>query len=142
MSNLDAYKKDIFEKETSIAEELVQQYFEINERKKQDEKWLKDNGTAIKDAMVKLGNDKKDFGQYRVAVSIPDTSKFDEDKVIDCLAEILTDEDFEKVTTFKLNEEVFEQFVNEGKINLDSIKLHAWVESKGAPRLTITKVKK
>lgn len=55
---------------------LISEYHERNERKKDDDKWLKANKPKV---MTLMGNQagKKQFGSYQVSVVEPDESKFD-----------------------------------------------------------------
>jgi uncharacterized protein YjgD (DUF1641 family) len=136
MSGLDGY----FEEVDNVMNRLVENYFIINERKKKDEKWLKENSPLIKKAMDMAGKDKKDYGSYRVSCSAPDTGKFNEEKVLDYILANLGDEVFDEVTTVKLNEEALEQLITNGTISIDDLKNAAWEDSKGTPRLVISKL--
>lgn len=138
MSTLNDYFDEAFE----IEEELLRQYDEINDRKKKDEKWLKENGKYVKEIMERAGKDKKDVGNYRVSVVVPDTSKFDEDKLLEVLTNILDEDALDKVTTRKINETVLTEMVEAGEVDIDTLKAFAWVESKGSPRLTIKRIER
>jgi hypothetical protein len=127
---------DVFDETKDIDKELVEQYYEINERKKADEKWLKANKPAIEKALDLLNRDKLDVGSLRVSVAVPDTSHFDMDKVLEYL--ITSDVECTKVV---VDEQALEKALEDGLIDIDKLKEVAWVESKGTPRLTINKVK-
>jgi hypothetical protein len=147
MSNLHDYKKDVFEKQTTVEDSVISKYYKYNELKKKAEKWLKENVSSIKDAMSKLGADKKDFGKYRVSISVPDASKFDDVLVMRYLVmllakKIITKKDFDNLTIRKPNEEALTEYINNGKISLEDLKANAWVEAKGSPRLTISDTSK
>jgi hypothetical protein len=132
---------DVFDETKDIDRELVEKYYEINERKKADEKWLKANKPAIEKALDLLNRDKLDVGSLRVTVAVPDTSHFDEDKVLEYIKDVLDPLDYYACTRTVLSENEFEILIKNGKIDVDKLKKVAWVESKGTPRLVINKVK-
>ena len=138
MSTLENYFEEAFD----IGEDLVREYAMRNKRKKEDEAWLKKNGGHIKDIMIRAEKDKKDVGAYRIAVSIPDESKFDEDKVLVYLSNRLSEDELGLATKVALDEEGLENLIENGVVDLEDLKAYAWVESKGSPRLRITETKK
>lgn len=129
---------DVFIKQL-VDEKLIEEYFLRNERKKQDEAWLKQYGSIIKEALE--NKPKSVIGKYVVTISIPDNSKFNEDKVISFLKENAPANIFERCTKPALNEEELMACINEGLIDVEQLKNAAWEEIKGTPRLTITKKK-
>ena len=129
---------DVFDETGGISKELVREYYEINERKKADEKWLKANKPAIEKALALLERDKVDVGGLRVSVVVPDTSHFDLDKV---LAYLIAEGHVDKATRLVVDEDKLAELIESGVIDVEDLKDEAWVESKGSPRLTINKVK-
>lgn len=119
---------------------LVQEYFERNARKKEDEDWLKDHKPAITRILEENNRDKMDFGSYRASVVVPNTSKFDNEKLITFLYKGGNHNVLEEVTQVTVNEEKLEQSIASGDIDMELLKEAAWVESSGTPRLTIKKV--
>jgi hypothetical protein len=118
---------------------LVKEYFERNERKKEDEKWLEKNKTKLKAILARNERDKMDFGDVRVSVVVPDTSKFDIEKMFDYfVSEGLID----AVTKQVIDEGKVAALIEEGKVDVDALKEAAWVESTGTPRLTVSKARK
>lgn len=69
------------ETEEQVAEKknqaLVKEYHERNERKKQDEAWLKTNKPYIEQTIMLGKAGKSQIGEYQVSVVYPDTSKID-----------------------------------------------------------------
>lgn len=118
-------------------ENLVREYFERNERKKDDEKWLKEHKPTIIRTMNDLGKSKSDFGDMRVSVTIPDNSKFDDDKVL----EFLVNHDLDEIATKRVvDEEALAQLIEDETVDLEELKDSAWVESQGTPRLSIKRL--
>lgn len=138
LSLLNTIKKDVFQQEEVVDETLIQEYFERNERKKQDDKWLKDNKSAVYNGLLKLKKEKADFGDYRASYTVPDTSKFDEEKVLEFA---LGHGIHEMVTKQVLDEDALMVMIEQGLIDFEQLKEFAWVEAKGSPRVTIKKVK-
>jgi hypothetical protein len=138
-SLLAAINKDAFEQETSVDEALVQEYFERNERKKADEKWIKEHKEKIYKGLNELGKSKADFGTYRASVSVPDNSRFDNDKVLQFVAEKGL---YEEVTMRVLDEEKLVALIEDGLIDLEELKSKAWIESKGTARISVKKVER
>ena len=68
-----------------VNQQLIEEYYTKNECKKSDEKWIKENRLKVIEELNKLGKDKCDYGDYRVEMVIPDTSKFDEEKLLSYL---------------------------------------------------------
>lgn len=128
---------DVFDDTGSIDKELVEKYYQTNERKKADEKWLKEHKPVVEKALALLNRDKVDVGGLRVSVVVPDTSHFDMDKVLQYLVENRHLQCLKKV----VDEPALEAAIADGDIDVEELKSVAWVESKGAPRLTINKVK-
>ena len=115
-------------------QDLVKEYFERNERKKEDEAWMKRN----KEKVVKLLGDKKamDFGNIRVSVVVPDTSKFNPDKLQEYFQN-KKPEYFDGVAKKVVDEKKVEKLVESEQIDIDELMEYAWVESKGSPRVTV-----
>ena len=124
-----------------LDESLIKEYEERNARKKEDEAWLKKHSPLIKKAMDEIGKSKADVNNYRVSVSVPDTSKFDMDKVLEYLQSAdLPDDVIEDVTVLGVNEEALMKAIEDGIIDVEELKSVAWVASKGSPRLVIKKI--
>lgn len=125
--------------EDGLDENLLKEYYERNERKKKDEAWLKKYSQIIKAAMEKQGKSKTVVGNIKVSISVPDTSHFDMDKVLEYLQNgNVPSAVFERVTKTVVDEDALTAAVEEGIINLEELKAHAWVESHGTPRLTVS----
>jgi hypothetical protein len=123
--------------ENTLEKELIEEYFTVSERKKKDEKWLKENGVKIKEIMISMEKTKEDIGSYRVEVTVPNTSKFDEEKVLEYLKEF--PEVYAYSTKISLDEEKLEEVIEKGDIDLEEIKKRAWIEQTGSPRLVVKK---
>ena len=121
-----------------IGQELIEEYFKRNERKKEDEKWLKEHRKLIVNELQELGRDVVDFGNIRVSVTIPDTSKFDKEKVLE-FAEKNGFKD--KVIKEELDEDKLVQLIESGEVDLEELKEYAWIESTGSPRVTLKEMK-
>lgn len=122
-----------------VNQEFIKEYFRRSERKKEDEKWLKENRQFIINELEKLGKDVVDFGNIRVSMSIPDTSKFDSEKVLEFLEmKGLKDRAIKE----ELDEEKLMDLINDGLIDVEELKEYAWVESKGSPRIILKELKR
>ena len=119
---------------SEVNQELIEEYFKRNERRKEDEKWLKEYRKLIVNELEKLGRDVVDFGNIRVSVTIPDTSKFDKEKVLE-FAEKNGFKD--KVIKEELDEDKLVQLIESGEVDLEELKEYAWVESTGSPRVIL-----
>lgn len=137
MQNLADYVKgDAF---TQLNEDLINEYFMRNERKKQDEEWLKQHRPAILRGLEEMGKSRTDIGNIRVSVSVPDASHFDMDKVYEYADRLGI---LEKVTKRVIDEEKLMRCIENGEIALEDLKSYAWVEKKGTPRINVTKVRR
>lgn len=132
-------EENVFEQSDKEQQSLVKEYFERNERKKDDDKWLKKNKGSVLGILEKMGKEKHDFGEVRASYTTPDTSKFDNDKIMEFLVEKGMDE---MGTKRVVDEDAIANLIEQGLIDLDELKEYAWVESKGTPRLTVKKAKK
>ena len=119
---------------SEVNQELIEEYFKRNERRKEDEKWLKEHRKLIVNELKELGRDVVDFGNIRVSVTIPDTSKFDKEKVLE-FAEKNGFKD--RVIREELDEDKLVQLIESGEVDLEELKEYAWVESTGSPRVTL-----
>ncbi|MEC0276865.1 hypothetical protein [Peribacillus frigoritolerans] len=137
-SLIDALKKDVFQQEVVVDESLIQEYFERNERKKQDDKWLKENKEVVFQGLKKLDKNKADFGSFRASYTVPDNSKFDEAKVLEFA---IGHGIYEQVTKQVLDEDALTNMIEQGLIDLEELKAYSWVAAEGTPRVTIKKVK-
>jgi hypothetical protein len=127
--------------DTELDEALIKEYYERNERKKADEAWLKKNGSLVKGIMAKQEKSKEGIGDYVVSVNIPDTSHFDNNKLLDyLLKEYPNLKDL--YLKFAVDEEAVMGLIEDGTVDVEELKANAWVSSTGAPRLTINKIKK
>lgn len=124
---------------SEVNQELIEEYFKRNERRKEDEKWLKEHRKLIVNELKKLGRDVVDFGNIRVSVTIPDTSKFDKEKVLE-FAEKNGFKD--KVIKEELDEDKLVQLIESGEVDLEELKEYAWVESTGSPRVTLKELRR
>lgn len=129
---------DVFTNEGILEEGIVREYHERNERKKEDEKWLKKYKPIIQKGLESLGKDKVDVGELRVSITIPDNSHFDMDKVL----EFVVERNIKEATKLAVDEEGLQKAVEDGVIDLEELKKYAWVEKKGTPRLSIKPIKK
>lgn len=121
-----------------VNQELIEEYFRRNERKKEDEKWLKEHRKLIISELTKLERDVMDYGDIRVSMTIPNTSKFDKERVLE-FAERRGIKS--RVTKEELDEDKLMQLIEEGLIDVEELKEHAWVESTGSPRITLKELK-
>lgn len=117
-----------------INQEIIEEYFKRNERRKEDEKWLKEYRKLIVNELKELGRDVVDFGNIRVSVTIPDTSKFDKEKVLE-FAEKNGFKD--RIIREELDEDKLVQLIESGEVDLEELKEYAWVESTGSPRVIL-----
>lgn len=124
---------------SEVNQELIEEYFKRNERRKEDEKWLKEHRKLIVNELKELGRDVVDFGNIRVSVTIPDTSKFDKEKVLE-FAEKNGFKD--RVIKEELDEDKLVQLIESGEVDLEELKEYAWVESTGSPRVTLKELKR
>ena len=124
---------------SEVNQELIEEYFKRNERRKEDEKWLKEHRKLIVNELQELGRDVVDFGNIRVSVTIPDTSKFDKEKVLE-FAEKNGFKD--KVIREELDEDKLVQLIESGEVDLEELKEYAWIESTGSPRVTLKELKR
>jgi hypothetical protein len=131
---------DVFVRTSEEQIALVQEYNARNERTKDDEKWLKDNKPVIAGILAANNAAKMDFGNVRASIVVPDTSKFDQKKLVAFLVDRGSHSILEETTTITVNEEKLGEAVESGEIDLDLMKAAAWVESTGTPRLTVKKV--
>lgn len=121
-----------------INQEIIEEYFRRNERKKEDEKWLKEYRNIIINELNRLGKDIVDFGNIRVTMTIPNTSKFDSEKVLEFLEKKGLKQ---RAVKEELDEDKLMQLINEGLVDIDELKEYAWVESFGSPRVTLKEMK-
>ena len=128
---------DVFSNENTIDKSLIEEYYSRNERKKEDDKWLKDMKPVIFNGMKQLGKSNADFGEVRVSYSIPDQSHFDEEKVLAFAQERGL---FEMVTKPTLDEEALMTMIEQGLIDFDELKSFAWIEKFGTERIMVKKV--
>lgn len=131
--------KDVFENESVIDELIIQEYFMRNERKKEDDKWLKKHKPTVFKGLQALGKDKADFGDIRVSYTIPDQSHFDEVKVLEYALEKGV---YEQITKPVLDEDALMTMIEQGLIDFDELKDRAWVEKLGTERVLVKKVKR
>jgi len=122
-----------------INQGFIKEYFERNKRKNEDEKWLKNNRNFVIKELKRLKKNKVDYGNIRVSMTIPDTSKFDKDKVLK-YAEIKGLKP--KIVKEELDEDKLMQLIEEKLIDIKELKNYAWVESTGSPRITLKEIKK
>lgn len=122
-----------------IDQELIEEYFRRNERKKEDEKWLKENRKLIINELKKLKKDVIDYGNIRVSMTISDTSKFDKEKVLEFVEKKGLKS---RVVKEELDEDKLVQLIEEGSIDIVELRDHAWIESTGSPRITVKELKR
>ncbi|ATO48633.1 hypothetical protein P4V86_03755 [Brevibacillus laterosporus] len=136
-------EKDVFAQQSSVGEETLQEYHFRNERKKQDEKWLKVNKGLILKGLQELGKRKADWGGFRASYSTPDKSNFDMEKVKEFLEANLPYKVVESIIEVRkvVNEGVLSEYIERGEIDLEALKAHAWIEKYDAPRLIVSAVK-
>lgn len=116
---------------------LIEEYFERNQRKKGDEDWLKAFRPQVINIMDRLGKSRYDFGNYRVSVTVPKSTNFNEEKVLKYLESVGL---LDRATKVVLDEEKFMGLVAEGLIDIEKLKETAWEEKFGSPRLTINRL--
>lgn len=128
-----------FTSQSELDQHLVEEYFMRNRRRREDGNWLKENRLRVLEAMDKSGRDKEDFGEYRISVSTPNNSKFDEDKVLEYADKIGI---LDKIVKPSLDEAKLMNVIESNEIDLEELKKFAWVESTGSPRVSIKKMVK
>ena len=143
MKKLAQQVNDVFD---TLDEDLLKEYYERSERKKQDEAWIKKYNGIIKDILIKQGKSNEQVGNIVVSVSVPDTSKFDEEKLLEYIVSLyneqkISDEDYFKCLKTSINEQAIMELVENGVIDLEELKEKAWVQSTGTPRLNVKKLK-
>lgn len=143
MKKLAQQVNDVFD---TLDEDLLKEYYERSERKKQDEAWIKKYNGIIKDILIKQGKSNEQVGNIVVSVSVPDTSKFDEEKLLEYIVSLyneqkISDEDYLKCLKTSINEQAVMELVENGVIDLEELKEKAWVQSTGTPRLNVKKLK-
>lgn len=124
-----------------VDEKLIREYYERNERKKQDEAWLKSKATIIREALK--NTPKSVYGDLVVTISIPNTSKFNTDKLMEYLETKIkpVDEDlFNACTKRVINEDQLSVYIENGQIDLNELQEYAWEESTGTPRVKVSKM--
>lgn len=136
---MDTASSAVFSEAAEDENALVREYYERSRRKLEDEKWLKENKAKIIEILQKHERDKMDFGNIRVSLIVPNTSHFDREKLADYLIE--KGMGYLVVPKFEVNEEALTEAIERGEIDLEELKAHAWVESRGTPRLDVRLVK-
>ncbi len=121
-------------KTKQVDQELIEEYFRRNERKKEDEKWLKEHRKLIVEELKKQNKDIVDYGNIRVSVIVPNTSYFDKKKVME-FVEMRGIKS--EVTKEELDEDRLVLLIEQGVIDVEELKEYAWVESTGTPRVII-----
>lgn len=126
---------NIFDTVDQSQKDFVRQYYEINTRKNADEKWLKENKAKLRELVGEGGAG--DFGNIRVKVTVPNSSKFNMDKV----HQFVKMKGIEEITTKRVVDEAkLMGLINSGTINLEELQEFAWEEIAGAPRVTIKEI--
>lgn len=123
-----------------VDEELIREYFERNERKKSDEAWLKSKAPIIREALK--DTPRSIFGDLVVVLSTPNTSKFNNDKVMEFLEERvkpLNEEIYELCVKDAVDEKGLADCLEQGLLSIEELKEYAWEESTGTTRLSISK---
>ena len=115
-------------KTKQVDQELIEEYFRRNERKKEDEKWLKEHRKLIVEELKKQNKDIVDYGNIRVSVIVPNTSNFDKKKVME-FVEMKGIKS--EVTKEELDEDRLVLLIEQGVIDVEELKEYAWVESTG-----------
>lgn len=122
-----------------VNQDLIEEYFRRNNRKKEDDKWLKKHRELIIAELNKLGKDRVDYGNIRVSITVPNTSKFDKEKVLE-FADIKGIR--AKVIKEELDEDKLMQLIENEEVSVEELKEYAWIESKGSPRITLKELDK
>lgn len=122
-----------------IYKNLIEEYYFRLQRKKEDERWLRENGEKIKEIFIKNNLSKSKIGKFVVTVSIPDYSNFDMEQVKEKLKSEYP-EIFEQVKKEEIDEEKLEKVLEQQPELIEVLK-DCWVEKKGTPRINISLVK-
>lgn len=136
---------DIFnEKQKDMT--LLKEYCERSERKREDEKWLKDNRGKILPFYKGATDTVKELVEDFEFLYIPvDASGFDEEKVLNYLKDLIESGTEVIKTAIKTVEsvdyDILEELCDQGVMSLDELKERAWVTKPGTPKL-VTKRKK
>lgn len=117
---------------------ILQEYYEHTQNKKKEEEWLNKHRALILQELKNLEKTAVRVGNYQAKVTIPNNSKFDEDKVLEFLEEKGL---LEQATKKVLDEEKLTTLIENGLISLEELKDYAWVSLEGSPRLTVQMVK-
>lgn len=126
---------NIFDTVDQTQKDFVKEYYEVNARKNADEKWLKENKARLRELVGEKGAG--DFGNIRVKVTIPNTSKFNMDKV----HQFVKLKGLEDITTTRVVDEAkVMELVELGTIYLSELQEFAWEETTGAPRVTVKEI--
>lgn len=135
MEKLAEYLTSNSFEQTELSEDIVSEYYFRSERKKEDERWLKNNRKYIVEGLKSLGVDKKQVADYRVILTNVDKSGFNMDKVL----EFLQTKGLTKYLKFVVDENKLTEGIENGEIDVNELTEYAW-EEKWTPRLTVKKV--
>lgn len=119
-----------------LDQEIIAEYSRRSARKKEDEKWLKENRSKILAAMARVGRDKADVGNYRVVVTKTSASKFDPEKV----TKYLLEKGRTDLLKYVYDEVLLNAALEEGSIDAEELVAAAWVEKEGSPRLKVVEL--
>lgn len=128
-----------FTNRSELTKGLIEEYYARNERRKKDDAWLKENRSKVLKAMQEVNKTAENFDDYQISISIPDTSNFNTDKVLDYARSKGV---YDKIVTHRLDEAKLIEMIENEEIDLEELKEFAWVESTGSPRLTIKRLEK
>lgn len=126
---------DVFSNVSSGEVSFVKEFYARNERKKDDEKWLKENKAKIREILG--SSPAKDFEGIRVKISVPNVGKFNLEKVKQFLIDHNLQEEGCKIVA---DEDKVEALIGDGSIVLDELKEYAWEDAEGTPRILVTSV--
>jgi hypothetical protein len=140
MNNLADQTNGVFGKVDKTDAEIAKEYLFRNERKKEDEKWLDKVKPVLRKILLDADKDKMDFNGVRIIIQVPDTSKFNNDKLVTFLQENGLHSVLEEVTKVSVNEEALAKAIENGDIDLELLNAAAWEVSFGTPRLTAKQV--
>lgn len=135
MEKLAEYLTNNSFEQTELSEDIVSEYYFRSERKKEDERWLKNNRKYIVEGLKSLGVDKKQVADYQVILTNVDKSGFNMDKVL----EFLQTKGLTKYLKFVVDENKLTEGIENGEIDVNELTEYAW-EEKRTPRLTVKKV--
>lgn len=117
--------------QNSLNLDIIKEYYDTLEIKKQSEQKLKQLKPIITSALDSLGIVKTNVGNYVVEKQVRNTSKINKEKLVDILL-IRSKENpvYQKALKYTIDEDGLNQLIEEGLLSLEEIKEKCYEESK------------